>query len=418
MNPFLISVENYLSEASKILSLSNQQFSSFKKPQNILESEIIINGNGQKKFKAYRIQHNNVRGPYKGGIRFHLESNLDEVLALAILMSLKCAVGNIPFGGAKGGVAVDPKKLTEAELEELSRAFVRNFFPYLGPQKDIPAPDVNTNAQIMAWMVDEYSKLAGIWTPAAFTGKPIDKGGLNGREEATGFGGVVVFEHFLLNFGALINKKKQDITFAIQGFGNVGEHIAQILYDKGYKIIALSDSKGAIYAADGLNVPLVSKCKKEKGMISHCYCVGSVCDYSGNGKMTNEELLSLPVDVLIPAALENVINKENASDIKAKFILEMANGAISFEAERFLTKKGVLVIPDLLANCGGVVGSYLEWEQNLKGEQWDLNKTFSHIESILTKASQDLFQVQKEYNVSFKQAAFILGMQKIIKNNK
>lgn len=412
MNIFLRSVEQYIEYASKILSLSREDFLLLKEPQNILQFSLTIKGDDStiKKFLAYRIQHNNFKGPYKGGIRFHPEMDYSEALALATLMTLKCALINIPFGGAKGGIAVDPKELSERELEKLSRAFVKKIFPYIGPNKDVPAPDVNTNTQIMAWMSDEYSRLAQKYEPAAFTGKPVNQGGSEGREEATGFGGVVVLERLLDEQ----NLDKSNLTVAVQGFGNVGEHIAQMLFKKGYRIVAVSDSRGAIYAPEGLNIPLVVKCKKEKGMISHCYCIGSVCDYSGNGKISNEDLLHLPVDVLIPAALENVINKKNAKNIKAKIVLEMANGAVTFNAEEILNQNNVLVIPDILANAGGVAGSYLEWQQNLKNEHWQKEEVFVKIKEILEQATKDLIKNQKQYKTSLKKSAFILAIKRIL----
>ncbi len=410
INQFLQSVERYIESAAQILSLKKEVVFSLKQPQNIFKKEIIIKGDDkkEKKFPAYLIWHNNKLGPYKGGIRFHPETNLEEVKALAMLMSFKNAVASLTFGGAKGGVKVDPKQLSEKELEELSCQYVREFFDFIGPHKYIPAPDVNTNAQIMAWMVDEYSRIAGQPMPAAFTGKPIEKGGSEGRDEATGYGGSVILERFSQNLNSDI------LTVAIQGFGNVGEHIAQFLFEKGYKIVAVSDSKGGVFAQAGLNIPLVSKCRRLKGMIAHCYCIGSVCDYSGNGQISNDDLLKLNVDILIPAALENVINENNVDDIKAKVVLEMANGAVTFNAEQILSKKRVLVIPDILVNSGGVIGSYLEWQQNLKNEHWDKKRVLSEIREMMKKAADDLVEIQKQYKVSLKLAAFILAIKKLL----
>ncbi len=410
INQFLQSVERYIESAAQILCLKKELVFSLKQPQNIFKKDIIIKGDDkkEKKIPAYLIWHNNKLGPYKGGIRFHPETNLQEVKALAMLMSFKNAVASLPYGGAKGGVKVDPKKLSEKKLEELSRQYVREFFDFIGPHKYIPAPDVNTNAQIMAWMVDEYSRIAGKPMPAAFTGKPIEKGGSEGRDEATGYGGSVILERFSQSLNSDI------LTVAIQGFGNVGEHIAQFLFEKGYKIVAVSDSKGGVFAQAGLNIPLVSKCRRLKGMIAHCYCIGSVCDYSGNGQISNDDLLKLNVDILIPAALENVINENNVGDIKAKVVLEMANGAVTFNAEQILSKKKILVIPDILANSGGVIGSFLEWQQNLKNEHWDKKRFFSEIKEMMKKAANDLFEIQKQYNVSLKLAAFILAIKKLL----
>lgn len=410
MNVFLQSVESYIENAAKILSLTKEEIFLLKKPKDILEFELAIKSKDgkEKKFQAFRVQHNNNLGPYKGGIRFHPQTDLEEVKALAMLMSFKNAIANLPYGGAKGGITVNPKELSQEELKELSCEFVRKFFSFIGPNKDIPAPDVNTNPQIISWMAEEYSRIAGKWTPAAFTGKSLEKGGLEGRDEATGFGGLIILEKIL----GLQSPKK--LTVAIQGFGNVGEHIAQLLYDKGYKIIAVSDSKGGVFAREGLNIPLVSKCKREKGMVSHCYCIGSVCDYRGNGKISNNDLLELDVDILIPAALENAINENNTGKIKAKIILEMANGGLTYKAEQILTKKKVLIIPDILANAGGVIGSYLEWQQNLKDEHWQKKEVFGKIKEILDKAADNLIKTQKKYKVSLKQAAFVMGIGKIM----
>jgi len=364
---------------------------------------------------GYRIQHNNARGPYKGGLRFHRQVDHDEAKALAMLMTLKCAVADLPYGGAKGGLAIDPKTLSAGELERLSRAFIRAIFPLIGPQQDIPAPDVNTNPMIMGWLSDEYNKLAGQPTPAAFTGKPIDQGGSQGREEATAFGGVVVLEKFLLEHPELKNKKPAEITVAIQGFGNVGFHVARILAEKGYHIVALSDSKGAIAArgADRLDPIAVDRCRKEHGTVAGCYCQGGVCDLNPKAQISNESLLTWPVDVLIPAALEKQLHASNAQDIKAKVVLEMANGVTTIEADEIFNNRDILVIPDILANAGGVTGSYLEWQQNLKSEQWTTQKVLDQVAEILTNASADVRATQKRYNVSIRQAAYVLAVARI-----
>jgi glutamate dehydrogenase/leucine dehydrogenase len=317
-------------------------------------------------FEGYRIQHNNFLGPYKGGIRYFPEVNEDEIKTLAFLMTIKCALVGLPLGGAKGGIKVDPKILSEKELENLSREYVRKIYDFIGPDKDIPAPDVNTNAKIMDWMTDEYLKISNskdIKLKATFTGKSIQNDGSEGREEATGKGGEIILERFVEKMNL-----QKPLTVAIQGFGNVGYNLAKFLYQKGYKLVALSDSKGGIYSEEGFNPELVMECKKEKGTISGCYCVGSVCDSNLGRDISNEELLELDVDILIPAALENVITKENADRVKAKIILEMANNPLTEEADEILNKKGVIIIPDILANSGGVTVSYFEMLQNLNNE--------------------------------------------------
>ncbi|MEM2744421.1 MAG: Glu/Leu/Phe/Val dehydrogenase, partial [Nitrososphaerota archaeon] len=286
-------------------------FEILKLPQRIIKVNIPLKrDNGKLEiYEGYRVQHNNFLGPYKGGIRYFLQVDEDEIKTLALLMTLKCALVNLPLGGAKGGIKIDPKTLSESELERLSREYVRKIYDFIGPDKDVPAPDVNTNAKIMDWMIDEYLKISGrddSYLRATFTGKSVENYGIEGREEATGKGGEIVLE--------LLVKKlnlEKSLRVAIQGFGNVGYNLAKFLFAKGYKIVALSDSKGGIYSEEGFDPELVMKCKQEKGLISGCYCRGSVCDVSFGKDITNEELLELDVDILVPAATENVINQNN-----------------------------------------------------------------------------------------------------------
>jgi len=362
-------------------------------------------------FECYRIQHNNFLGPYKGGIRYFPEVDEDEIKTLAFLMTIKCALVNLPLGGAKGGIKVDPKNLSEKELENLSREYVRKIYDFIGPDKDIPAPDVNTNAKIMDWMTDEYLKISNskdIKLKATFTGKSIQNDGSEGREEATGKGGEIILERFIEKIGF-----KKPLTVAIQGFGNVGYNLAKFLYQKGYKIVALSDSKGGIYSEEGFNPELVMECKKEKGMISGCYCVGSVCDTKLGRNISNEELLELDVDVLIPSALENVINEKNADRVKAKIILEMANNPLTEEADEILNKKGVIIIPDILANSGGVIVSYFEMLQNLNNEKWSKEKVFKELEKYLSKAFDEVWQIKEKLNIDLRKASYIVSLRRI-----
>lgn len=368
-------------------------------------------------FSAYRIQHNNARGPFKGGIRFHPQVNSTEVKALASLMTWKTAVAGIPFGGSKGGVRVDPHSLSERELEALSRAYVRAFFKYIGPRQDVPAPDVNTNPKIMNWMVDEYAKVAGEDTPAAFTGKSIVLGGSAGRSQATAFGGVVVLEEYLKSAKAFSNKKPADITVAIQGFGNVGFFVAKLLFEKGYRIIALSDSKGGVRLEakdhESLDPIAVQQCRVNKGTVAGCYCKGGVCDWNEARAISNDDLLTLEVDVLVPAALENQLTKENAQKVPAKVVLEMANGPTTAEADAVFKKQNIVVIPDILANAGGVVGSYLEWAQNLQGVVWEEGEVLSRIKTIITKAYHDVHAVKEQHEVTLREAAFVLALERV-----
>ena len=371
-NPWKRSLEQLNINAEKI-NLDNLLLKRLQNPDKIIEANLSLKMDSGKtqEFKAYRIQHNNILGPYKGGLRYHPQVSMDEVKALSFWMTMKNAVIDVPFGGGKGGIIVDPKTLSERELEELTREFVKKLFNDIGPKIDVPAPDVNTNPRIMGWFEDEYSKIAKKYTPAVVTGKPLEMGGSEGRKEATGLGGV----YALLSILKKIKKSPKGMTVAIQGFGNVGRYIAKFLQEEGFKIVALSDSKGSIYVPSGVpNIDQVELCKEEKGFIAECYCIGSVCDLRhkkqmGGKDLSPMEILELPVDILIPAALENVITKENASKIKAKIIVEMANGPTTIEADRILEKKNILVIPDILSNSGGVAVSYFEWYQNLHQEK-------------------------------------------------
>ncbi len=376
---------------------------------------------------GYRSQHNNILGPYKGGLRFHQNVTLDEVKALSFWMTMKCAVINVPFGGGKGGITVNPKELSEKELKTLSKLFANRLTPVIGPTLDVPAPDVNTNPKIMSWMVEEYAKELGSKNQelrikqneinAVITGKPVNKGGSLGRTEATGLGGTFALLTALRKLG----KKPKDITVAVQGFGNVGYYVAYFLKKAGCKIIAVSDSKEGILVEKGLNPKTTLNCKKEKGFLSGCYCVGSVCDLENGRTIHNKNLLELPVDVLIPAALENVITKENASKIKAKIILEMANGPITEEADKILHEKGITVIPDILANSGGVCVSYFEWYQNMHNEKWMKQEVFDKLKEKMQKATSEVFATQKKHQGTLRDAAYILALERIRKgwrNNK
>ncbi len=378
---------------------------------------LLMDSGEVKTYEGFRVQHNNILGPYKGGLRYHEKVDLDEVKALSFWMTIKNAVVNVPFGGGKGGIAVDPKKLSEKELERLTHVFTERLYPVIGPNLDVPAPDVNTNAKIMSWIVDEYSKIAGKETLAVVTGKPIEKGGSEGRTEATGLGGSFVLEEIV----TLSGKKLEGLTVAISGFGNVGSFLAEYLLKLGCKIVALSDSKGGLYVPGGIvDIGQVKKCKEERGVISGCYCVGSVCDVGNqdklNGKtITNEELLELPVDVLVPAALENTITKENASKIKVSIILEMANGPTTLEADKILNEKGVLVIPDVLANAGGVVVSYFEWYQNINNEKWKKDEVFKKLEAKMKDAAKEVWYRAQSEKITLRTSAFRVALDRLLK---
>jgi glutamate dehydrogenase/leucine dehydrogenase len=388
-------------------------FKILKKPQREIKVHLPLKrDNGEIEiFEGYRIQHNNFLGPYKGGIRYFSEVNEDEIKTLAFLMTIKCALVGLPLGGAKGGIKVDPKNLSEKELENLSREYVRKIYDFIGPDKDIPAPDVNTNSKIMDWMVDEYLKISNskdIKLKATFTGKSIQNNGSEGREEATGKGGEIILERFVEK----INLQKP-LTVVIQGFGNVGYNLAKFLYQKGYRLVALSDSKGGIYSKEGFNPELVMECKKEKGMISGYYCVGDVCDSSLGRDISNEELLELDVDILVPAALENVITEKNANRVKAKIILEMANNPLTEEVDEILNRKGIVVIPDILANSGGVTVSYFEMLQNLNNEKWNKEKVFEELEKYLSKAFDEVWGIKEKLNIDLRKASYIVALKRI-----
>lgn len=370
---------------------------------------------------GYRVQYNNLLGPYKGGLRFHPRVNMDEVKSLAFWMMIKNAVADIPFGGGKGGLEVDPTKFSEKELEELSRQLARELTPNIGPELDVPAPDVNTNSKIMDWITDEYrvqsAKLKVEYSQnqlkAVVTGKSVGNGGSLGREQATGMGGFFVLEQLVKK----LNLKKP-LTVAVQGFGNVGSNFAQILSENGYNIVAVSDIKGGIYdrKGAGFNINLVRQCKQEKGLLSGCYCIGSVCDTAkkyDDGIINNEKLLQLPVDILIPAAMENVITQENAGKIKAKIIFEMANGPITYGADQILNRKQKIIVPDVLANSGGVTVSYFEWFQNMHSEAWSLEKVNQKLKQKMENAFEEMWKIHQEKKVSLRIAAYILALNRL-----
>src|SRR3989338_1221134 len=400
INPFKTAMEQ-LSHAAEKMKLAPEILSQLKKPDRILHVSIPVRmDDGAKKvFDGFRVQYNNARGPYKGGLRFHPQVDMDEVKALAFWMRIKNAVVDVPYGGGKGGIIVDPKKLSKGELERLSRKFIDLIYKDIGPHVDVPAPDVNTTPEIMAWMVDEYAKLTGRFEPAVITGKPLSMGGSQGREEATGFGGVEI-----LKAAASARKLKRGASVAVSGFGNVGSFFARLAAKAGFKVVALSDSKGGIYAPKGLNIEKVEEYKKQTGALK---------GYPGTIDVTNEKLLELPVDVLVPAALENQIQKNNAKRIKAKLIIEMANGPTTPKADVVLHRRGIWVIPDVLSNSGGVATSYLEWTQNLSGYYWSREEVLKKLTAYMANAWKNVLAVQRQHKTDFRNAAFILAINRI-----
>ena len=389
----------------------------FSEPKHIWKNTItIVRDNGKSvSFPAFRVQYNDARGPYKGGIRFHPAADEDEVKALAALMAIKTAVVDIPFGGAKGGVQCDPKNLSKREAELLSRAYVRAFAKHIGPDIDVPAPDVNTNPDIMAWMRDEYEALTKTYAPSAITGKPLSYGGSLGRDTATARGAFFILEE-------LIERKAlhpQDLRVVIQGFGNAGAAMAHLLHTFGCTIVAVSDSHGGIYYKEGLDPVRIQKYKSRTGSVTGEYCQGSVCDVKkmkldNVQAVTNEELLELPCDILIPAALDNVITANNAGKIQASFILELANGPTTPEADAILTKRRIQVIPDVLANAGGVTVSYFEWVQGRSGEQWTAERVDEDLKRIMLAAFRDVRREAYREKMSYREAAFVVGVKRML----
>lgn len=404
-NPF----ENALTQlqrANTVKSFNPEFLERLMRPEREIRITIPVQmDNGSMKFfEGYRVEYNSARGPYKGGIRFHQDTDIFEVKALAFWMALKCAVANIPMGGGKGGVTVDPKTLSKTELEKLSRGWAKMMARNIGPQIDVPAPDVNTTPEIMTWMNDEYMKITGEKTGATFTGKPLENGGSEGRGAATGLGGVYTFNvlHKKLNL-------PESCTVVVQGFGNVGGNAAEILAKQGHKIIAISDSKGAILKEDGIDIAALNEFKKANRQIE---------GFPGSKTITNAELLVLPCDVLIPAALENQITEANAKDIKAKFILELANGPTTPEADDILYTRGIPVVPDILANSGGVTVSTFEWEQNLKGEHWTEEEVNAKLKKIMEEETNLIYDRSVALSTDIRRSAFIVALERIEKATK
>lgn len=414
--PFTTYKEN-LREASSVLGLSEADIRKLETPDRILEKTIrITRDSGEETaLPAYRVQFNNARGPYKGGIRFHPAADLEEVQALAALMAVKCAVVGIPLGGAKGGVTFDPKIYSKGEIERISRAFVREFSAHLGPDIDIPAPDVYTNPEIMAYMLDEYETISGASSPAMITGKPLSIGGSLGREAATSQGGAYVLEELREKLG----KSRAQMRIAVQGFGNVGYHSARILHEMGYTIVALADSKGGIASEKGINPNLIYEAKHQGDSITSLYCEASVCDSEKLTAdsvriLTPEQVLAVECDVLIPAALDGVITGENAKDIQARVVLELANGPTTPEADAILEERGVLVVPDVLANAGGVTVSYFEWIQNRTGDRWSEKQVLEKLQPSMVEAFGAVWAMHTEKNLSLRMASFAVGISRIL----
>lgn len=401
-----------INKAAEKMQLSEEVRLILEHPNRILEFSLPVRmDNGKLRiFRGIRVQHNNALGPYKGGIRYHPNVDMQEVKALATLMTLKCSLVNLPLGGGKGGIIVNPKELSEGELERLTRAYTQALAPFIGPETDVPAPDVNTDAKIMSWIADEYSKIKGKYIPGVVTGKPLDKGGSIGRNEATAQGAMFV----LLAYMNAMGLKPLRTRVVIQGFGNAGYHMAVFLDEAGFKLIATSDSKGGLYCEKGIHPTKALACKTEKGSLHECYVSG--VDYHAEEgasckKITNEELLELDCDLLVLAALENQILEKNVMNIKAKTILELANGPITWEADKVLRERKIPVIPDILANAGGVTVSYFEQVQNAKGETWTLEQVLQKLKPIMEDATARVLKTSVEFQSSLRMAAFISSIR-------
>ena len=358
---------------------------------------------------GFRVRHDDTRGPAKGGIRFHPDVSLDEVKALAFWMTCKCAAVGIPFGGGKGGVIVNPKELSRMELERLSRGYIRQVGDFIGPETDIPAPDVYTNAMVMGWMMDEYSKMHRQRTPAVITGKPLPLGGSLGRIDATGRGAYYCIKELEKRRGL----KPSQVRVAVQGFGNAGQHVAALLHADGYRIVAASDSRGGCYRPEGFDIPRLIKIKNESRRLQAVYCDGSVCEMVEADTITNAELLELDVDLLIPAALENQITIENADRIRAPIIVEVANGPITSEADALLANKGTLIVPDILANAGGVTVSYFEWVQNKQGFYWSEEEVRSRLFEIMTREFNAVYELMEKIGTDMRTATYAHALTRL-----
>ncbi len=399
-------VIDVMTEAMEIGHIDKTMFEIIKNPQR--ETKVYLpvemDDGTVKVFEGYRVQHSNIRGPFKGGIRYHQDCTLSEVKALATWMSLKCAVANIPYGGAKGGIKVDPSTLSTRELRNLTRRYTFAIAPIIGADTDIPAPDVNTNAQTMAWVLDTYSQLKGKPCPGVVTGKPVELGGSRGRNSATGRGVVISTKLILKEHDMSI----ADAKIAIQGMGNVGSNAAKIFYHRNANVIAISDISGGLYCEDGLDIDTICHYLETTGKLLKDY------DAPNIKHITNEEVLTCECDVLVPAALENQITADNAADLKCSFIVEAANGPTTEAADKILEERGITVVPDIFANSGGVIVSYFEWVQNIQELTWERSQVNEMLENLMKKSFTDIMDVVEECSCTVRMAAYIVALRKLI----
>ncbi len=388
-----------INRVARKIGVSKAEVEGLLKADAIHEFEVIL---GDKSYKGFRSQHNSKHGPYKGGIRFHPDVNRDEVHALSILMSLKTAAIGLPLGGGKGGIAIDPKKLDQSEIEQLAREYVRQLHPHIGPDKDIPAPDVNTNSQTMDWMEDEYSLVTGDNSKASFTGKSIENGGSLGREAATGRGGLYCLEQYLDMKGS----NKKPLKIAVQGFGNVGQHFALLASDNpNWRLVAVSDSSATI-CSKNLDINKMMNHKNQKHLVDY--------DNQSVEVLDSDDIFSQDIDVLVLAAMENSVDISNAEKIKAKIILELANSPITTDAEKYLIKNGVIIIPDIIANAGGVIVSYYEWLQNRRHEHWSEVEVNEKLEKQIKNATKLVIERADKQQLSIKEAAIAVAIERLL----
>ncbi len=406
-NPFLSAQSQMQTAYAFLAGRYDAQFPKMMNPERVIEVNIPVQmDSGEiRNFVGYRSQHNGARGPYKGGIRYHQDVTIDEVKALSTWMSIKCATLDLPLGGGKGGIIVNPKELSERELEALSRGWVQKLYKYIGPLDDVPAPDVNTNGQIMSWMVDEYSRLVGHWTPGTFTGKPLSIGGSLGRDTATAQGGLYVLEAYLMSKSDTLKNKK----IVIQGAGNAGLNMIELIAKTGAILIGTSDSHGGIFDANWLDITQIVELKKNKK---------SLAEYTWATQITNAELLELECDILVPAALENQITSENVGNVKARLILELANGPITPDADTVLFAKWIAVIPDILANAGGVTVSYFEQVQNNANYYWSREEVQSKLKLKMETALAGVLRSSTEHKVMLRTGAYVVAMERILEAMK
>lgn len=393
-----------LDEAARYLAVDGEVLEKLRYPKETLSVRLSIrmDDGACRSFPAWRCRYDDTRGPTKGGIRFHPASDMEEVTTLAFWMTFKCAVMNLPYGGGKGAVRVDTRALSKPELERLSRAYVHAFANMMGPDRDIPAPDVYTNSMVMGWMADEYSSIAGQPSPAVITGKPLPLGGSVGRDDATARGGYYLIRHLEKD----LELDRTDKRVVVQGFGNAGFHIARLLHADGYRIVGLSDSRGAILCDDGLDPAAVQEAKGR---------TGSVTGYTAEGVRAVDDatMLAHPCDLLVPAALEDQIHGDNAGDIQASVVLELANGPVTPEADAILDAKGVTVLPDILANAGGVTVSYFEWVQNRQGYYWDLTEVHNRLRRIVETEGRRIWNIRQEHDTSLRTAAYVHALDRL-----